>query len=202
MNKNEKYSIKKYDSIAKNYASSPDGKFTINFKRKMLEFCEVIDGNTILDVGCGNGDLINEIALRGSVKAYGVDISPNMVKECHKRYDNAVFMLSTGEAIPFGDSIFDTLTICCALHHFNKPKIFFEEARRVLIRNGILIIGEPWFPFGLRQFNDWFVSPLIRAGDNKLFSHKTLKRLFTDNGFEIIEIYKKNIIQVIKGRKL
>jgi hypothetical protein len=65
-----------------------------------------------------------------------------------------------------------------------------------------LIVGEPWFPFGVKQIFDWIVSPLIKAGDNKIFSHKRLKDFFIGNGFPIMEIYKKGSVQIIKGRTI
>jgi ubiquinone/menaquinone biosynthesis C-methylase UbiE len=201
MNKNEKYSVRKYNSIAKSYDASIDGRFTSKFKVKMLELCEVTDGDRVLDVGCGNGSLISAIKRKGSIKAYGVDISPNMIGECRKRYGDIEFAVSTGEVLPFDDSSFDTLTICCVLHHLNNPQRFFMESRRVLKPGGTLIVGDPWFPIVARQIVDWVVSPLIKAGDNKIFSHKRLKQYFTGNSFLITDIYKQGSIQIIKGKK-
>jgi ubiquinone/menaquinone biosynthesis C-methylase UbiE len=202
LNNFEKYSVKKYDSLAQAYDASFDGRFTAKFKVKILELCEVSDGGSVLDVGCGNGSLINAIKQKGNVKAYGVDISPNMIEECRKRYRDIEFMVSSGEDIPFDAGSFDTLTICCVLHHLNDPQKFFKEAQRVSKPGGTLIVGDPWFPFGVRHFADWVVSPLLKAGDNKIFSHKRLKGLFIDTGFSITEVYKKGSMQVIKGRKL
>jgi hypothetical protein len=62
--------------------------------------------------------------------------------------------------------------------------------------------GEPWFPSGIRQIADWIVSPLYRAGDNKLFKHKHLKQLFSGYGFSITAVYKKGFMQIIKGEKI
>jgi ubiquinone/menaquinone biosynthesis C-methylase UbiE len=202
MNKNEKYSVRKYDSLAQNYDASFDGRFTVKFKVKILEMCEVSDGGSVLDVGCGNGNLINALNQKGKIQACGMDISPNMIDECRKRYGDIEFMVSNGEDIPFDSASFDVLTICCVLHHLNNPQRFFVEAQRVLKPGGTLIVGDPWFPFGIRQIADWIVSPLLKAGDNKIFSHKRLKGLFTDGGFAITDIYKKGSIQIIMGRKL
>lgn len=203
MNKHEKYSIKKYDHIAENYDSSFDGRFTAKFKKKILEYSEVAlkNGDVVLDVGCGNGSLINGISRKADVKAYGIDISPNMVAECRKSYPKIDFRVSNGEDIPFDDNSFDVIIICCVLHHLNNPLKFFKESHRALKQDGVLIVGEPCFPFVARKIADWIVSPLLKAGDNKLFSHKGLKRLFIENGFEIAESHKKGIVQIIKGRK-
>ena len=201
VNKNEKYSIEKYDSIAGTYDTSFDGKFTARFKQEMLALCNVSDGDRVLDVGCGNGRLIYEISRRAKIKTYGVDISPKMIEVCKQQYSGIEFDISNGEDLPFEDGCFDMLTICCVLHHLNNPSKFFTEARRVLVKNGTLIVGEPCFPLVIRKITDWIVSPLIKAGDNKLFSHKRLIRLFTNNGFSIVEVYNKEFKQIVKGKK-
>jgi Methylase involved in ubiquinone/menaquinone biosynthesis len=201
MNKNEKHSIKKYDSIANTYDTSFDGKFTADFKQRMLELCNVKDGDNVLDVGCGNGKLIYEISRMAQIKAYGIDISPNMIKECKKQYQNIEFAVTSGERLPFDDDSFDILTICCVLHHLHDPQKFFAEAKRVLVKGGILLVGEPQFPFIIRKLTDWIVSPLLKAGDNKLFSHKRLVEFFAANEFQIIEIENKDFKQIIKGLK-
>jgi ubiquinone/menaquinone biosynthesis C-methylase UbiE len=202
MNKNEKQSIKKYDSIASDYDSSFDGRFTAKFKEKMLEFCEVSKGDKVLDVGCGNGSLLFEISRKTDVKTFGVDISPKMIEVCRQKYENINFETTTGEKLPFDNNTFDLLTICCVLHHLNNPQNFFNEAYRVLKSGGILIVGEPCFPLFIRKIMNWIVSPLIKAGDNKLFSQKQLKRLFENSNFSIINAYKKGVTLIIKARKI
>ena len=202
MNKNEKYSLIKYNSIAERYDDSYEGKFTAKFRRKMLALCDAVDGDKILDVGCGNGSLIREIKRKGDIFAYGVDISPKMIEECRRLDSDIDFRATNGEELPYDGNSFDTLTICCALHHLNNPRKFFKEAQRVLRTGGYLIVGEPWYPVPLRQLFNWFVSPLLKAGDNKLFGSKELKRMFAAHGFSITYAYKHGIIQIVKGRKL
>jgi ubiquinone/menaquinone biosynthesis C-methylase UbiE len=201
MNKNEKYSIKKYDSIADKYDQTADGRFTAKFKEELLKICTVTDGAKVLDVGCGNGTLLYELCCKAKIQAYGIDVSPNMIKECQKRYKDLTFKVSSGEVLDFDDNSFDVLTICCVLHHLHNADNFVKQAKRVLKQDGFLVIGEPWFPWGLRQLTDWIVSPLMRAGDNKIFSSQRLQLLLVSNGFEIVEFYKKDFKQIIKARK-
>ena len=202
MNKNEKNSIRKYDQIAHNYDSSFEGKFTARYQQKILELYEAPDGGHVLDIGCGNGSLLNAIRKKYNVEVYGADISPNMIEECRKRYGSIHFEVSTGEEIGFADETFDVVTICCVLHHLHNPEKFFREARRVLKRGGILIVGEPWNPFPIKQLMDYILSPLLRAGDNKTFTRKRLRRLFEENVFIILpDSYERDFMQVIKAKK-
>ena len=203
MNRNEKNSIRKYDSIAHHYDLTFEGKFTARYKQKILELCEVPDGGRVLDVGCGNGSLINAIRQKGKMDAYGIDISPNMIEECRKRYDGMHFEVSSGEEIGLSDGCFDVVIICCVLHHLHDPQKFFEEAYRVLKRGGILIVGEPWNPLPIKQVMDYVLSPLLRAGDNKTFTRKRLRRLFHENGLTIQpDSYEKDFMQIIKAKKM
>jgi ubiquinone/menaquinone biosynthesis C-methylase UbiE len=174
MNKNEEYSRKNYDKLAENYDTSFDGRFTARFKQKLLEFCEVSDGDSVLDVGCGNGRLVHEISLKVAIKAHGIDIAPKMVEVCREKYPDIDFQVTSGEDLPFSDGSLDMVTICWVLHHLNNPVNFFNEAHRVLRPGGMLVVGEPWLPIIVRQLGDWVVSPLLRAGDNNIFSHKRL----------------------------
>ena len=50
MNKHEKYSIEKYNSLAHDYDKTLDGRLSAGYKAKILELCEVQDGTLVLDV--------------------------------------------------------------------------------------------------------------------------------------------------------
>ena len=203
MNKNEKNSIRKYDSIAQGYDSTFEGKFTFRYRQKILSLCEAPEGGRVLDVGCGNGGLINAIRQKTKAEAYGVDISPQMISECRSRYEGIHFEVATGEKIAFADDYFDAITICCVLHHLHSPQKFFVEAYRAVKRGGLLIVGEPWNPFPIKQMLDYILSPLLRAGDNKTFTKKRLHRLFNENGFFIMpDSYEKDFMQIIKAKKV
>ena len=202
MNKHEKDSIRKYNRIASSYDKSLEGRFTKKPKKKMLSLCGLPNGGKVLDVGCGNGSLINAISQKSTVSAYGTDITPNMIEECRKNYPQIDFTVSSGEKLMYEDNFFDMITICYVLHHLNNPMKFFEEAQRTIKRGGSLIVGELWYPAPIRQFFDYIIFPLLKAGDNKVFTHKRLKSLFTEHGFVITEIYKKGFIQIVKGRKI
>ena len=168
----------------------------------ILTSSEIPGGGAALDVGCGSGSLINEIRQKGAIDAYGVDISPNMIEECRKQYPDISFEVSSGEQLPFENDRFELLTICCALHHFNNPRKFFLEAHRVLKAGGILIVAEPWYPFGLKQIADCILLPRLQAGANKLFSHRQLRQMFTGNGFSISGAYRKDDMQLVQGLRL
>jgi hypothetical protein len=56
-------------------------------------------------------------------------------------------------------------------------------------------------PIIARQVTNYIVAPLLKAGDNKIFTHKRFKSFFTDNDFTIKTIYKKGFKQIIVAEK-
>ena len=62
MNKYEMRSKNSYDKKAKHYDSTFDGKFTVKFKNVMCETVCINSDNTVVDIACGNGSLLNMLA--------------------------------------------------------------------------------------------------------------------------------------------
>src|SRR5438876_1100077 len=90
------------------------------------------DGDSILDVGCGNGKIASLMRSRnGSLTFKGIDVvpRPSCAIPC-ELYD--------GHKIPFPDDSFDAVMLIDVLHHTNDPAVVLRECRRV-VRNYILI---------------------------------------------------------------
>lgn len=94
----------------------------------------------VLDVGCGNG--------QSSViwKPYfqnitGCDISPAQIEEAKKNYqvEGVNFILCPAEKIPLPDNSVQMVSVCTALHWFNIEE-FLKEAKRLLVKNGVLAV--------------------------------------------------------------
>lgn len=52
---------------------------------KMLEIAEVKTGDTLYDLGCGDGRIVVTAAKKFGVRAYGFDIDPQRIKDSKKR---------------------------------------------------------------------------------------------------------------------
>ncbi|MCL1831119.1 MAG: class I SAM-dependent methyltransferase [Oscillospiraceae bacterium] len=202
MNKYELASKSKFDSIAFNYEQSPEGRFTLRYRQKILELCHRHQITRVLDVGCGSGHLLGQIKKSNTCEAYGIDISPNMIEACKRNYDDIYFSVSSGEQLNYEDEFFDLVIICCTLHHLANPHVFYNEAYRVIKPSGLLIVAEPKYPFPIKQLFDFLVLPFMGSGDNRTFSRRRLKHLFESSGFMLLpESYYGEYMTVMKGQK-
>lgn len=84
-------------------------------------------GMSVLDVGCGDGYVIEELAARGAAEVSGVDIIDM------RRNRNTTFSLYDGQRLPYPDSRFDMVMLSFVLHHVpDDGKIaLLQEALRV-----------------------------------------------------------------------
>jgi SAM-dependent methyltransferase len=111
------------------------------------------DAPGVLEVGCGTGHWLAEIAA-GRHRLAGIDPSAPMLERARQASPAAHLVRARAEELPWRDASFDR--ICCvnALHHFSDRDRFFAEARRVLKPGGgLLTIGKD--PH--REGDSWWV---------------------------------------------
>ncbi len=108
----------------------------------------------VLDVGCGAGDLVINLARRG-IDVKGVDMSKDDIEVAKLKaskygLNKDKFYLHDGSAIPFQDASFDVITCIEVLEHTGKYYIeVLEEIFRLLRTGGMLYLTIPnkWCPY-------------------------------------------------------
>lgn len=98
----------------------------------------------ILDVGCGTGANLKMLATCG--RAEGVDISPQAVEFCRQRGLDSV-KLGAIEHLPYENDSFELVTALDVIEHLDDDVAGLREMRRVLRRNGRLLLFVPAFMF-------------------------------------------------------
>jgi SAM-dependent methyltransferase len=98
----------------------------------------------ILDVGCGTGANLKMLAAHG--RAEGVDISTQAIEFCRERGLDSV-KLGAAEQLPYDDGSFDLVTALDVIEHLDDDVAGLREMRRVLRREGRLLVFVPAFMF-------------------------------------------------------
>ncbi len=97
----------------------------------------------LLDVGCGTGEFVFKmIGHSYNIRAYGVDISSDMIKIAKSKLksDNVEFKIGDVEDLPYEDKKFDVITCSHSFHHYPNQKKAVTEMHRVLKDNGRLMV--------------------------------------------------------------
>ena len=98
----------------------------------------------ILDVGCGTGANLKMLAAYG--RAEGVDISTQAVEFCRERGLDSV-KLGAIEHLPYESGSFELVTALDVIEHLDDDVAGLREMRRVLRRDGRLLLFVPAFMF-------------------------------------------------------
>jgi ubiquinone/menaquinone biosynthesis C-methylase UbiE len=125
---------------------------------EILESWQLQPGTTLLDVGCGAGQIAIPAA-RAGVKVTGVDIATNSLEQARARAAaeglNAQFDEGDAEALPYPDASFDTVVSVVGAMFAPRPERVAAELTRVT-RPGGRIMMVNWTAAG-------FVGQMFKA---------------------------------------
>lgn len=121
---------------------------TAETNRRAIELLEPQLGDSVLDVGCGNGASLNQIAsMVGSGLAAGVDHSPVM---CRRALKNNMELITDGRVqiahgqsdnLPYESGFFDAVVSVHTLYFWNPAEPHLREIARVLRAGGKLVLA-------------------------------------------------------------
>jgi SAM-dependent methyltransferase len=132
-----------WQGAADNYANNISPLTALAGQLDILaELGKITDRDQVLELGCGPGDVAIQLASI-SAGVTGIDFSENMIEIARGRFTNLAFEVADAEKLPFEDDSFDVVVSNFTAHHFARPQVVFEEARRVLRENGRLAVVMP-----------------------------------------------------------
>jgi arsenite methyltransferase len=113
----------------------------------LLEHLPLARGSCVLDVGCGTGFPLLELAQRLGRPAvvHGVDLWARALERARFKAGvagvaNVTVTRGDGAALPFRDACFDLIVSNLGINNFEDPDAVFREGRRVLRRGGRLAL--------------------------------------------------------------
>ncbi|WP_167959167.1 class I SAM-dependent methyltransferase [Anaerosporobacter faecicola] len=176
-----------FDTIAADYDNSYDGKYVRCMYDEIVRSVDALDKkDSILDLGCGNGNVASLLSRKFETSLYGVDLSENMIKAARGRQiKNAQFQVGDAECLPFEKQMFDVVICNASFHHYPKPMRVLQEIRRVLKPGGTFILGDPTAPMNwyLRILN--YFLRYSNSGDYHIYGKKEIHHLLEEHGFQV-----------------
>ncbi|MBP2325453.1 ubiquinone/menaquinone biosynthesis C-methylase UbiE [Kibdelosporangium banguiense] len=154
-------------------------------------------GDTVLDVGCGSGRAVGELAGRG-VHAIGVDLDPAMIEVATERWPAGEFHVADVTALPLDDGSVTGYRADKVLHALAEPSQAVVEARRVLARNGrAVLIGQDWDTFVIDSDDPGLTREFVHARADGMPNPRVARRyrnLLLDNGFVDVTVDVRTIV--------
>lgn len=159
--------------------------------------------DSILDVGCGTGYLIDLLQKQKEAEYYGLDLSPEMLKMAKAKFDDKVTLTEgCADKLPYADDTFDVVTCIQSFHHYPYARKAMAEAYRVLKPGGLYILSDT----GMGGFMKWiynkFLIKKMNSGDYAVYSKQDIADLMISCGFISVEAEKiGKMIYTVIGKK-
>ena len=119
-----------------------------NTAKHVLARMPVEEGDTVLDLGTGSGYALRALReTEGVGRGYGIDASPEMLRNARGYTDDDGIGFARGdfEALPFGDTTFDSVFSMEAFYYARSPLDALAEVRRVLRTGGTFFCAVNFF---------------------------------------------------------
>lgn len=101
-------------------------------RAELQKICEWIEpGSRVLDLGCGDGTLLDWLQRNRNISGYGVEINQDNVMSCLKKGVNIIQADLDAGLTDFGDASFDYVIMTQALQALQFPHKTLEEMARV-----------------------------------------------------------------------
>jgi methionine biosynthesis protein MetW len=155
----------------------------------------VPEGSRVLDLGCGDGSMLDYLQRERGCSGYGIEIADANVLACVRRGVNVIQLnLDEGLAM-FGDASFDVVLQIDTLQHLRNAEVMLRETARVG-RTGIVAFPNfaHWpnrlsvlrgrMPVTRRLPYQWYDTPNIRVG-----THADLEVLAQRNGLTVLDSF-------------
>ncbi len=155
------------------------GRWSRRLAETFLDFAGSADGERVLDLGCGTGNLTVALLQRANVaEAVGVDFAPAYVAYAAARIRDprATFEHGDACALAFPDERFDRVLSLLMLHFVPRADAAIAEMRRVA-RPGAVVAATVWDNRGgmvaQRMFWDTAAAVLPAAANEQRSRHCT-----------------------------
>jgi ubiquinone/menaquinone biosynthesis C-methylase UbiE len=146
--------------------------------------------DTVLDVGAGYCDFVNNIRARSKI---AIDVDPQSGR--HAGPDVRFFVAPIERMSPVTDHSVDVLFASNLLEHLDDAQIelAIAEFRRVLKAGARVILLQPNFRYAYREYFDDYTH-------KRIFTDVSLRDLFVAHGFEPVAVVPRYLPLTLKSR--
>jgi ubiquinone/menaquinone biosynthesis C-methylase UbiE len=147
-------------------------------------------GATVVDVGCGAGRAVAELAEHGA-RAIGVDPDPTMLATARSRFPGIDVRAADAAELPLDDGRAHGYRADKVYHMLPEPAAALAEARRVLAPGGrIVLLGQDWDTIVIDSDRPDVTRRIVHARADTIPSPRiarAYRNLLLDAGFHDVE---------------
>ena len=130
----------------KYHDSNPVVRFLLNrFFGRIREAVREAAPATVLDAGCGEGELVRRGVLPEGLRVTSLDLRPEALALFRTHSAHRDLVCASVQALPFADRSMDAVLCLEVLEHLDRPELALAELARVT--RGSVILSVPYEPY-------------------------------------------------------
>ncbi|GAB3887944.1 methyltransferase domain-containing protein [Microbispora bryophytorum] len=160
-------------------------------RSRSYELLDPVAGSRVVDVGCGAGLAVAELAALGA-EPIGLDVDDHVIVVARSRHPGLEFHRADACDLPFGDGELAGYRADKVYHDLADPARAAAEAWRVLAPGGrIVLVGQDWDTFVIDSDDPALTRAMVAARADTVPSPHAARRhrnLLLDAGFEDVTV--------------
>ena len=148
----------------------------------------------VLDLGCGDGSLLNDLRKEKSASGLGIEIDAEKIKSCLKKGISVIEQDIDSGLENFGNQSFDYVVMSQSIQALKKPEVALEEIVRIgkecivsipnfaNIKCRLQLFFKGQMPVSIALPYDWYSTPNLH-----LCSLEDFEELFKKSNIKIVE---------------
>lgn len=157
--------------------------------RRFSKYKELIKDKRILDFGCGNGGFLKLVQKENHVRqAVGIDLDMQSIYQLRNEEIECYSDISEVSGVTF-----DVVFMFHVIEHLSDPELVLNKLFKQIADDGVMIIETPNADDALLTIYhcDKFADFTYWSPHIYLYNEKTLSKMLTDAGFEIVEKHQE-----------
>ena len=140
----------------------------------------------LVDIGCGNGFVLEVARARGWTDLRGVEPSSDAIARAPAAVGELIVQdVMRAGLLPHGS--FDAVTLFQVLDHIPEPLALLQECRAILRERGVILaLNHNVTAWSARLLGER--SPIVDVEHTYLYSPATMRRLFENAGFDVLTV--------------
>lgn len=149
---NEKLSVDELKNIYENVYKDGKETFFSRFKNghdisetnKMVWSSANFSGKSVLDIGCGTGEVASGIADLGALSVIGIDYAQSAINEANFRHNKKNLRFELGAFSDWNEEV-DIIVSCGTIEHMERPDLELKRMIKLVNGKGLIILTCPYF---------------------------------------------------------
>lgn len=131
------------------HTTNPIARYLMDgFLQSFTDLFNKTSASHILEIGCGEGEMLNVIQKQREVSLHGFDVDIPLLATAKEHYPDVQLSLADGHNIAYANQSFDMVIACEVLEHVAYPDRVLSEAARTTRQYAIFSVPrEPIWRF-------------------------------------------------------